>query len=407
MRQGNKLTALEVARLKQPGRYSDGHGLWLQVSQTGTKAWLFRYMRDGRARQMGLGPLYSVSLAEARIRARQARQLLLDSYDPIDLKRDARTAVRLERAKAVTFHQCADDYLDAHAGAWRNAKHRKQWQATLDAYAHPLIGTLPVASIDTALTLKILRPIWKDKPETASRLRGRIERILAWATVHGFRRGDNPARWRGHLDALLPAKSKVRPVRHHPALPFVELPAFMTELRKRDSVSARALEFTVLTAARTSEATGATWEEIDLKAKVWTVPAKRMKSARPHRVPLTERTLEILNDLPRDNSGFLFIGAKVGSPISNMAMLELLRGMRGDRLTVHGFRSTFSDWARERTAYPRDVVEMALAHAIKDKSEAAYRRGDALEKRGRLMADWARYCEAPAVVTADVLALHG
>ena len=272
MRETNELTPLKVARLKQPGRYGDGHGLWLQVSEQGSKAWLFRYMRDGRARQMGLGGLHTVSLQEARSRARQARQVLLDGLDPIDVKQERRTRIRLEKARALTFKQCADDYLSAHAGAWKNAKHKAQWSATLDAYAHTLIGALPVASIDTALVLKILRPIWQEKPETASRLRGRIERILDWATVQEFRRGDNPARWRGHLDALLPAKTKVRAVKHHPALPFVELPAFMAELRKRDSISARALEFTILTATRTGEAIGARWDEIDLKAKVWTIP---------------------------------------------------------------------------------------------------------------------------------------
>ena len=406
MRETNKLTPLKVARLKQPGRYGDGHGLWLQVSEQGSKAWLFRYMRDGRARQMGLGALHTVSLQEARARARLARQVLLDGLDPIDVKHERRSRLRLEKARALTFKQCADDYLGAHAGAWKNAKHRAQWSATLDAYAHPLIGALPVAAIDTALILKILRPIWQEKPETASRLRGRIERILDWATVQEYRHGDNPARWRGHLDALLPAKTKVRAVKHHPALPFVELPAFMDELRKRDSISARALEFTILTATRTGEAIGARWDEIDLSTKTWTVPASRMKAGRPHRVPLSDRAVAILDELPRDDSNFVFLGAKVGSPISNMAMLELLRGMNGNGLTVHGFRSTFSDWARERTGYPRDVVEMALAHAVKDKSEAAYRRGDALEKRRRLMAEWARYCALPAV-EAEVVALHG
>ena len=406
MRETNKLTPLKVVRLKQAGRYGDGHGLWLQVSEQGSKAWLFRYMRDGRARQMGLGALHTVSLQEARARARQARQVLLEGLDPIDVKHERRSRLRLEKARALTFKQCADDYLGAHAGAWKNAKHRAQWSATLDAYAHPLIGALPVAAIDTALILKILRPIWQEKPETASRLRGRIERILDWATVQEYRRGDNPARWRGHLDALLPAKTKVRAVKHHPALPFVDLPAFMAELRKRDSISARALEFTILTATRTGEAIGARWDEIDLKAKVWAVPAERMKAGRPHRVPLSDRAVAILDELPRDDSNFVFLGAKVGAPISNMAMLELLRGMNGNGYTVHGFRSAFSDWARERTGYPRDVIEMALAHAIKDKSEAAYRRGDALEKRRRLMAEWAHYCELPAV-TGEVVALHG
>jgi integrase len=406
MREANKLTALKVARLKKPGRYGDGHGLWLQLSKRGTKAWLFRYMRDGQARQMGLGSLHTFSLQEARVRARQARQVLLDGADPIEAKREKRTAARLERARAMTFRQCADDYLDAHAGAWKNVKHKAQWQATLNTYAHPLIGMLPVAKVDTALVLKVLRPIWQPKPETASRLRGRIERILDWATVQEFRRGDNPSRWRGHLDALLPGKAKVRAVRHHPAMPVDDLPAFMAELRKRDSISARSLELTILTAARTGEAIGARWDEIDLAEKVWTIPAERMKGARSHRVPLSDRLIAILDSLPRESSGFLFPGTKAGLSISNWAMLELLRGI-APGLTVHGFRSTFSDWARERTAYPRDVVEMALAHAIKDRSEAAYRRGDALDKRRRLMGEWARYCSSPAHLSAGVVVLHG
>jgi integrase len=317
MREANKLSPLKVARLKQPGRYGDGHGLWLQVSEQGSKAWLFRFMRDGKARQMGLGPLHTVSLQEARSRARQARQVLLDGLDPIDVKHERRTAARLDKARALSFKQCADDYIGAHAGAWRSSKHKAQWSATLDAYAHPLIGALPVAAIDTALILKILRPIWQEKPETASRLRGRIERILDWATVQGFREGDNPARWRGHLDALLPAKTKVRAVKHHPALPFAELPAFMAELRKRDSISASALEFTILTATRTGEAIGARWGEIDLKAKVWAVPAERMKAGRPHRVPLSDRAVAILDELPRDDSNFVFLGAKVNKQYGN------------------------------------------------------------------------------------------
>ena len=407
MREANKLSPIKVARVKMKGRYGDGQGLWLQVSEQGQKAWLFRYMLNGRAREMGLGALHTVSLQEARARARQARQVLLDGFDPIDVKHEARKAARLERARAVTFKQCADDYVMAHSGAWKNVKHKGQWQATLDTYAHPLIGDLPVASIDTTLILKILRPIWQDKPETASRLRGRIERILSWATVQHFRHGDNPARWRGHLDALLPAKAKVRAVKHPPALPFAELPSFMAELRNRESLSARALEFTILTASRTGEAIGARWNEIDTKAKVWTIPPERMKAGRPHRVPLSNRVLAILETLPRDRSGFVFPGASAGKPMSNMAMLELLRGMNGDGLTVHGFRSTFSDWARERTNYPRDVIETALAHTIKDKSEAAYRRGDALEKRRRLMEEWARYCSSPVQATGKVLALHG
>jgi hypothetical protein len=279
MRQGNRLTALKVSKLKTPGRYGDGHGLWLQISESGTKAWLFRYMRDGRARTMGLGALHTVNLAEARTRARQARQLILDGKDPLAVKHDARTATRLASDRAETFRQCANEYIASHSLAWRNAKHKAQWQATLEAYAYPVIGNLPVAEIDTTLVLKILRPIWREKPETASRLRGRIERILSyWAATQKVHR-DNPARWRGHLDALLPAKTKVRAVKHHPALPFAELPGFMEELRKRDSVSARALEFTILTAVRTSEAINATWDEVDLDAKVWTIPAELSRIA--------------------------------------------------------------------------------------------------------------------------------
>ncbi len=255
------------------------------------------------------------------------------------------------------------------------------------------------------MVLKLLRPIWPTKPETASRVRGRIERILDWASAQEFRAGDNPARWRGHLDALLPAKTKVRAVRHHPALPFVDLPDFMARLRERNSISARALEFTILTAARTAEVTGSKWNEIDLGAGIWTVPAGRTKSSRPHRVPLSDRAIEILEGLPRERSGFLFIGGRVDSPISNFAMLQMLRGLEPG-LTVHGFRSTFSDWARERTAYPRDVVEMALAHAVKDRTEAAYRRGDALEKRRRLMEAWSRYCSSP-ITSGDVVELLG
>jgi integrase len=398
MREGNRLTALKVARLKTPGRYCDGLGLWLQVSEWHTKAWLFRYKRHGKPHQMGLGPLHTVSLQEARARARQARQLLIDGLDPIAVKHQARTVARLEEARATTFNQCAEDYINAHSAGWKNSKHREQWRATLETYAAPIIGDLPIGEIDTALVLKVLRPIWQEKPETASRVRGRIERVLSyWAATQKISR-DNPARWRGHLDALLPAKTKVRAVKHHPALPFSELPGFMAELRERESLSARALEFTILTATRTGEAIAACWDEFDLAAKVWIVPAERMKGKRaPHRVPLSDRAIELLASLPRDDCRLW--------ALSNFAMLELLRGMRPGYVP-HGFRSTFSDWARDRTAYPRDVIEMALAHSIKDKSEAAYRRGDALEKRRRLMADWARYCEA-RTVTADVVALHG
>ena len=402
MRQANKLTALGIARLKVKGRYSDGHGLWLQVSEAGNKAWLFRYMLNGRARQMGLGPLHTVSLAEARIRARQARQVLLDGLDPLDAKRKAKTAARIEQLKTVTFKQCAEDFMKVRVRDFKNEKHRAQWRSTLETYAFPIIGSLPVAEIDTPLVLKVLRPLWERAPETASRLRGRIERVLAWATAQEYRQGDNPARWRGHLADMFPVRPKVK---HHAALPYEELPAFMARLRGRDSISARALEFTVLTTVRTSEAIGARWDEIDLESKLWVIPAERMKADRPHRVPLSDRAVEILTALPRDT--FLFPGSRRGKPLSNMAMLELLRGVDGNGYTVHGFRSTFSDWARDRTAYSRDVIELALAHKIKDKAEAAYRRKDALEKRRRLMVEWGRYCNLPPVAGEVVGLRHG
>jgi integrase len=288
--------------------------------------------------------------------------------------------------------------MAAHRVAWKNDKHASQWVATLKTYAYPVIGDLPLHMIDTTLVMKVIEPLWSEKPETASRLRGRMEAVLDWATVRGYRAGDNPARWRGHLDVLLPSRSKVRKVEHHSALAYAELPAFLVKLREQEGVAARALEFTILTAARTSETIGATHHEIDKKNKLWSVPAERMKAGKDHRVPLSDRALKILDQVSRAGEGredFIFPGGNVGKPLSNMAMLKLLARMgRGD-LTVHGFRSTFRDWAAERTNFPNEVVEMALAHAVDDKTEAAYRRGDLLEKRSRLMEAWSAYCDKP------------
>jgi integrase len=294
-------------------------------------------------------------------------------------------------------------YIAAHEGGWKNAVHRRQWGSTLSTYAYPLIGKLPVDAVDTSLVTKILKPLWPEKPVTASRLRGRIECILDFATVSGHRSGENPARWRGHLDKLLPARSAVRPVKHHAALPYAELPEFMAELRQREGVSADALELVILTALRTGELIGGRWAELDPAGKVWTIPGERMKRGREHRVPLCKRALEILQGLPQDRE-LIFEGARAEEPLSNMALLEMVRGMG---LTVHGFRSTFRDWAAERTNFPNHVVEMALAHAIGDKVEAAYRRGDLFEKRRRLMEDWARYCARPAMTGDNVLAIRG
>jgi integrase len=390
MRHSNRLSAVMVAKKTKPGRYGDGNGLVLQISKWRTKAWLFRYERDGRERQMGLGPVSVLTLAEAREKARECRKVLLNGIDPIDARRSDRMQARVEAARGVTFRQCAESYIAAHEAGWRNEKHRAQWKATLATYAYPIIGQLSVAMVDTALVVKVIEPIWATKPETAGRVRGRIESILDWAKVRGFRAGDNPAQWRGHLDKLLPSRRKMRPVKHHAALPYAEMPTFMLELRNRDGISARALELTILTALRTGEVIGARWPEFDAKAKIWTIPARRMKGGREHRVPLCDRAIKILSSLPREGE-FLFPGARKGEPISNMAMLELMRGMRPG-FVPHGCRSTFRDWAAEMSNYPNHVVEMALAHVIGDKVEAAYRRGDLFEKRRRLMAEWERYC---------------
>ncbi len=405
MRGINKLSATKAARLDKPGRYGDGGGLWLQVSKWGTKAWLFRYQLNGRARQMGLGSFNTFSLKEARERARFARQQVADGIDPIEVRRDTKIAARLAAARAITFEQCANRYIAAQEAGWKNAKHKWQWRRSLELYADPIMS-LPVAQINTPLVIKCLEDAWQTRTETASRVRQRIERILDWATVSGFRVGENPARWKGHLENVLPNKSKIAKVQHLPAMPYADLPEFIRGLRRSQSVSSLALEFTILTAARTGEVIGAGWPEIDFEQKVWTVPAERMKSEREHRVPLTARAIKILNSVPRiEGNEFAFPGAREGRPLSNMAMLELLRGMDGNGLTVHGFRSTFRDWAAEQTNFPREIAEAALAHLLKDKTEAAYQRGDLLEKRRRLMSVWARYCESPATQTSKVVAI--
>jgi integrase len=393
LRAAKPLTAVAIAKLKEPGRYAVGDGAYLQISAFGTRAWVFRYQRDGKARHMGLGPCSLVTLAEAREKARNARKVLLDGLDPLEVRAAQRLNKRLQAVKDITFAECAERMIASHETAWKNRKHKAQWRSTLATYVTPVFGNLPIGAVDTGLVIKALEPIWITKVETAGRVRGRIEAVIDWATARGYRAGENPARWRGHLDKLLPNRRKVRRVRNHPAMPYADLPAFMSELRDRKSISARALEFLVLTAARTSEAIGARWDEIDLAGKVWTIPADRMKAGREHRVPLSHRALEILGSLPRDGA-FAFVGARVGKPLSNMALLELMRGMRAG-FVPHGFRSSFRDWAAEKTAYPAEVVEMALAHAIASKVEAAYRRGDLFQKRRLLMESWAEFLASP------------
>jgi integrase len=407
-----RLTALKIEKAKEPGMYADGGGLYLRVTPEGARNWVLRFMLDRRPRWMGLGPLKLYGLAEARAKALDARRKRHEGIDPIDARRVERARKQLDAAKAITFKQCAEAYINAHRAGWRNDKHAAQWPATLEKYAYPVLGALPVQAVDTGLVLKVLEPIWTEKPETASRLRGRIESTLDFAKVRGYRDGENPARWRGHLAKLLPARSKVREVEHHAALPYAELPAFLVSLREQEGIAARALEFLILTATRTGEVIGARWNEIDLLGKTWTVPAERMKAHREQRVPLSTRTLAILQDMHGLRSGddpkaFVFPGAKSGKPLSNMAFLMLLRRMgRGD-LTAHGFRSTFRDWAAERTNFPSEVAEMALAHVVGNKVEAAYRRGDLFEKRRRLMGAWADFLSKAPADSAKVFSLRG
>jgi integrase len=402
----HRLTAVAVDNLKTKGLYLDGDGLYLRVTATGTKSWIFRFSRDGRSRDMGLGPLSSISLAKARQLAAEARRQRLDGHDPIKARKARRAAAKLAEASGMTFKACAEQLMNAHEAGWRNAKHRQQWRNTLRGYAYPILGELPVEAIDTALVTQVLEPIWVTKPETAGRLRGRIERVLDWAKARGLRQGENAARWRGHLDHLLPPRSKVRRIRHHPALPYAEVPALMAELREHTSIAARALEFTILTVARTGESLGARWPEIDLAQRMWVVPPERMKMARAHRVPLSPRAVEILEEMVEvRRNEFVFAGQKLGRPLSNMALLMLLRGLRPG-VTTHGFRSSFRDWAAECTTTPAFVAEAALAHVVADRVEAAYRRTDLVQKRRKLMEAWASYCERKSAVIVD-LKRHG
>lgn len=407
MRAINKLSARKVDTLSKPGLYGDGLGLYLQVSTFGTKSWLYRYMIDGKARKMGLGPCHTVTLAMAREKATEARRKVLEGIDPIDQRQAVKLARRADAAKVMTFRQCAEKYIDAHKVGWKNPKHAAQWPSTLETYVYPVFGDLPVASVDVDLVQKAIEPIWTTKSETAGRVRGRIETVLDWATACKYREGDNPARWGGNLKYRLPKPSSVAKVKHHAALPYAEIGDFMPLIRAQEGNGARALEFVILTAVRTSEAINATWAEFDLDAGMWTIPAERMKAGKEHRVPLSNRAVELLRAMPRETGNpFVFIGDRKGKPLSNMALLMTLRRMGRDDLTVHGFRSTFRDWAAEQTAYANEMLEMALAHAVSDKTEAAYRRGDMVEKRRRLMRDWAEYCSKPAA-KGNVVPMRG
>jgi integrase len=389
-----KLTAKRVEKAK-PGRHYDGDGLVLQVSSERRRSWLFRYERNGKERWAGLGSTRTFSLKEARERARKMRQMLADGIDPIDAKRAAKAKVAAAKAREMSFKQATEQYMAEHEAVW-SAKHASQWRNTLRDHAYPVLGALPVEMIDTPLVLKVLKPIWGTTTETASRLRQRIEAVLGWATVNGYRQGDNPARWENHIENALPAKAKVAKVAPHAAMDWRDVPAFMAKLAGREGVSPKALAFTILTAARTSETIGATWNEIKFEERMWVVPAERMKAGKEHRVPLSDAAVAILRDLPSESGNeHVFVGWQRGAGLSDTAMSKMLNTRMQVTETVHGFRSAFRDWAAETTNFQNHVVEMALAHAIPSGVEKAYRRGDLLEKRRKLMEAWARYCMSP------------
>jgi integrase len=401
-----KLSALDVRRLHKPGKYGDGDGLVLHVVTKDRRNWLFRYARGGRERWMGLGNVEIVSLSEAREAALAARKLLAKGIDPIDQRRSDKKAAAAEAAAKTTFADAAREYVAAHAPGWRQARHPQQWHGSLTKHAFPHIGTTAVGEIDTNAVLRVLQPIWHVKPETASRIRSRIELILDYATVRGWRTGPDPAIWRGNLKLVLPAKAKVHKVEHFAALDWREAPAFMASLREREGMGAAALMFAILTAVRSGEVRGATWNEIDLDRAIWTIPKERMKKGdREHRVPLSDAAMDILarEEQHRDGSGLVFLGQRYGVKMSDMTLSAVLRRMNRGDLTVHGFRSCFRDWAAEVTSHPNHVVEQALAHAIGNAVEAAYRRGDLFEKRVALMSDWAAFLAKP---TVDVVLLR-
>ncbi len=391
-----RLSALTVSRKLKRGYYNDGGGLYLQVGKHGAKSWVFRFRirkpaaDAGRLREMGLGSYQALSLADAREAAHMCRKQLAEGRDPIEVRVASRAEVA---ANEKSFDYCAAQYIESHESGWRNEKHVAQWKATLATYVSPHLGKKRVSEIDPATVMKVLGPIWVTKRETAKRVRGRIEAVLAWAAVMGYRQRENPARWKGCIDHLVPSHNKLGPKRHHPALPFTEMPDFMATLRCQDGVAAAALEFAILTAARTSEVIGAQWSEIDLARRLWIVPAERMKAGNEHRVPIAAAAIKVLRDMQHLREGnSVFPNTRTKGPLSNMALLSVLKRMGRSDLTTHGFRSTFRDWAAEVTDAPREVAEMALAHAVGNAVEAAYRRGDLLEKRRKLLADWAEYC---------------
>jgi integrase len=400
-----KLSALAVKHLSKRGLYADGGGLYLQVARNGSRSWILRYRLGGRRRYLGLGSLHRVTLAEARQRAVEAHSILMAGNDPIEAKQGQRTAARLSAARAVTFEKAATQYIDSHRAGW-SPKSVSGWVGTLETHVYPVFGALPVQEIDTGLVLKAVEPLWSTKTETASRVRGRIESILDWAVTRGFRKGDNPARWDGHLENLLPAKARVAKVEHLAAMPYAAVPEFMTQLRQHPALASRALEFAILAAARSGEVLNADWSEIDLSAKAWTISAARMKAGRDHKAPLSDAAVALLSALPGAHEGVLFPGTKVGKGMNHRQLRIQLRSMGQQGVTVHGFRSSFVDWAHERTTFAREVIEMSLAHNIGSAVEKSYRRTDLFDRRRALMAAWADFCAGKVQASATVTELR-
>lgn len=407
------LSAAKVKAIKakkQPGRHSDGGGLYLEISKWGTAHWIYRYHRNGRTRHMGLGSAEIFTLQEARTRRDELRKQLKAGQDPLEERDKAREVVRRQHERACTFDEAAAAYIEEMRPSWRNEKHDQQWSNTLATYVSPKIGSMQVAKIETSDVMRVLKPHWRSKPETMSRVRARIEAILNWAGACDLRDGPNPAKWGGHLQYRLPARRKIAPVKHHPALDYQELPALMQALRAEDSVAAKALEFTILVCVRSDETFGARWDEFDLDAAVWTIPAydpktgRYMKAGKEHRVPLSPRAMEILHEMAQARRGPVVFATEFGKPLPQTAMRHVLKRLRPG-VTVHGMRAAFSTWTAERTHYPTDVREACLAHSDKNQSRAAYQRGPLLVKRRKLMEFWADYCAAPAPA-GDVIPLH-
>ena len=406
----DKLSPLKIAKINKRGYYSDGNGLYLKVTASASKSWIFRYTVGGLKRDMGLGAVHTLSLSEARLKAKDQRLMLLDGHDPLTARERAREAEVLARAKMMTFDECAAQYIAAHRNSWKNAKHAGQWEATITTYASPVFGSLPAAEVDLGLVMKVLNPMWAEKTETAKRLRGRIESVLGWATTSGYRQGENPARWRGNLEHLLAAPNKIKPVKHQPSLPWKEVGQFMSSLRQQDGIAPRALEFLILTATRTSETLEAKWDEIDLEAGVWVIPAIRMKAGVEHHVPLSKEAIALISKMPRVDK-YVFTSATYGKALSDMSLTAVLKRMHeaniksggkgwidpkedNRRITSHGFRSTFRMWGAESVShsFPREVIEFALAHKLPDQVESSYQRGTVFDKRIPLMQTWADYC---------------